>query len=84
MPSQPPTYWFPAKRFGWGWGPPKTWQGWAVLIVFFVLMAGGAILLLPRQVPRFMMWTLFLLAILMAICWVKGERPRWRWGDKDR
>jgi hypothetical protein len=24
-------YWFPAKRYGWGWGLPVTWQGWAVL-----------------------------------------------------
>ena len=23
----PPRYWFPAKRYGWGWGPPSTWQG---------------------------------------------------------
>ena len=27
-------YWFPAKRYGWGWGPPATWQGWAVLAAF--------------------------------------------------
>lgn len=20
--------WFPAKKFGWGWGLPKVWQGW--------------------------------------------------------
>jgi len=24
-------FWFPAKRFGWGWGPPTKWRGWAVL-----------------------------------------------------
>jgi hypothetical protein len=21
-------FWFPAKKFGWGWGPPVKWQGW--------------------------------------------------------
>jgi hypothetical protein len=21
---------------------------------------------------------------LIAVCWVKGEPTRWRWGDKDR
>ena len=26
-------YWFPAKRYGWGWGPPQTWQGWVVFVV---------------------------------------------------
>jgi hypothetical protein len=30
---QPPgrKIWFPAKRYGWGWGLPCCWQGW----VFF-------------------------------------------------
>jgi hypothetical protein len=27
---QDPEYWFPAKRYGWGWGIPVTWQGWVV------------------------------------------------------
>lgn len=26
-------YWFPAKRFGWGWGLPSAWQGWVVLLL---------------------------------------------------
>src|SRR6266702_3273794 len=26
-------YWFPAKRYGYGWGIPTTWQGWLVLAV---------------------------------------------------
>lgn len=24
--------WFPAKKFGYGWGVPKTWQGWVALV----------------------------------------------------
>ena len=31
-------FWFPAKRYGWGWGPPVCWQGWAVLLGYFALM----------------------------------------------
>ena len=23
----PPRYWFPVKRYGWGWGLPGTWEG---------------------------------------------------------
>jgi hypothetical protein len=30
-------YWFPAKRYGWGWGLPITWQGWLTLVVFILL-----------------------------------------------
>jgi hypothetical protein len=44
-------YWFPAKRFGWGWGLPITWQGWAVLFVFVSLVAAGGFVIHPRQSP---------------------------------
>jgi len=33
MPQEQ-NYWFPAKRYGWGWGIPVTWQGWAVMAIF--------------------------------------------------
>jgi len=23
-------------------------------------------------------------ALFTGICWLKGEPPRWRWGDDDR
>ena len=23
-----------------------------------------------------------MIAILLALCWIKGEKPRWRWGDQ--
>jgi hypothetical protein len=29
--SEPKKFWFPAKGYGWDWGPPKTWQGWGAL-----------------------------------------------------
>jgi hypothetical protein len=76
-------YWFPAKRYGWGWGPPRAWQGWLVLVAFFTLLAVGAIVFLPRQeTGRFLVYTAVLVAVLIAICYATGEPPRWRWGDK--
>jgi len=30
--------WFPAKRYGWGWGLPCAWQGWLVLAAYFLGM----------------------------------------------
>lgn len=78
-----PKYWFPTKRYGWGWGPPRTWQGWLVLVVFFILLAVGAVFFLPKQQPRaFIVYTMVLVALLIAICYLKGEPPRWRWGDE--
>lgn len=74
--------WFPAKRYGWGWGPPVTWQGWVVLAAYMVLLFGGAYFLLPAiGVPAFLLYTTVLSAALIAVCWFKGEKPRWRWGE---
>jgi drug/metabolite transporter (DMT)-like permease len=76
-------YWFPAKRYGWGWGPPRTWQGWLVLAAFFALLAVGAIVFLPKQeTGGFLAYTAVLVALLIAICYVTGEPPKWRWGGK--
>ncbi len=77
------TYWFPAKTYGWGWGIPTAWQGWVVLIGFFALLAAGVLWLLPSYgEPAFVIYTLLLSAVLVVVCWAKGERPAWRWGKK--
>jgi len=76
------TYWFPAKRYGWGWGLPIAWQGWAVLAAFALLMLAGAALLLPSGEAAFVAYSAFLCALLIAICSAKGEPPSWHWGDK--
>jgi len=73
-------YWFPAKRYGWGWGPPNNWQGWSVLVGFVVLIAVGGAMNLPHSPARFMTYVVVLSLLLIAICWWKGEPPRWRWG----
>ncbi len=77
------SFWFPAKRYGWGWGLPVTWQGWAVLIGYVLLLGAGALLFPPtRDTPAFIVCTALLTALLITICYFKGERPSWRWGDK--
>jgi hypothetical protein len=78
-----PRYWFPAKRYGWGWGPPGTWQGWLVLATFFALLAAGAVVFLSRQQPgSFVLYSAILCVVLVAVCYATGEPPRWRWGKK--
>jgi len=71
--------WFPAKTYGWGWGPPVCWQGWVVLVVFIVL-----ILVLPTLIPSeyYTASVIVLSVVLTGICVWKGEKPRWRWGRK--
>ena len=79
-------YWFPAKRYGWGWGPPTTWQGWAAIVVLFVVMFVGVIILIMILPPRpspipFIAYVLVLSMLFMGLCWWKGEPPRWRSGS---
>lgn len=75
-------YWFPAKRYGWGWGLPITWQGWAILIAFLVLLLAGIVIVPPRRSPGgFIAYAVVLSVLLTGVCWWKGEPPRWRWGE---
>ena len=74
-------YWFPAKRFGWGWGWPLSWQGWAVLAVFVGLFGAGFLIFPPaRELGLLLTYVALLVIALFAICWLKGEPPRWLWG----
>jgi hypothetical protein len=73
-------YWFRAKRYGWGWGPPATWQGWVTLIVWIAILIPASIWLAPRSLPLFFAFEAVMVAVIFAICYAKGEPPRWRWG----
>ena len=72
--------WFPAKRYGWGWGFPICWQGWVVFGVYFALLLGASFLLLPKYFVFFYLFMTPISVLLIAICWLKGEKPCWRWG----
>jgi drug/metabolite transporter (DMT)-like permease len=77
-------YWFPAKRYGWGWGPPRRWQGWLVLAGYFAVIILATFLRTPDRHPlAFFAVTIVSTAIFIAICYAKGEPPRWRWGGDD-
>jgi hypothetical protein len=72
--------WFPAKKYGWGWGPPCAWQGWVVLAVWLALLCGGGIFLAPRSISLFVVYAILLGIALFVVALIKGERPRWHWG----
>jgi len=75
--------WFPAKTYGWGWGLPNCWQGWVVMGLWAMLLAGGAALLLPNHLGFFTTYEVVMVMALITICYLKGEKPQWRWGKKD-
>ena len=78
MPTDDARYWFPAKRYGWGWGVPRTWQGWLVILAFCAVVLVAAVTFQDRR------WTLAVVILatvaLLLICLKKGEPTRWRWG----
>lgn len=78
-----PRYWFRAKRYGWGWGLPCDWQGWLVLIVFITVCFLAPVVCGDSLVSNVSV-VLAAAAVLVAICYWKGEPPRWRWGQKTK
>jgi succinate dehydrogenase/fumarate reductase cytochrome b subunit len=78
--------WFKAKRYGWGWYP-STWQGWSVILLFII-----AEIILFHNIDshqhsvsdtliNFIPATFVLAIIVIAICYIKGEKPGWHWGN---
>jgi hypothetical protein len=66
-------YWFPRKRFRWGWGPPRNLQGWSTLIGWIVLLTIG-----KRALTGFsgIVFFIGMLALMGLIVYFKGEPPR--------
>ena len=75
--------WFPAKKYGWGWGPPCTWEGWLVSLAWVGLVIAGAAFLAGRKPLLFFAYMLAMATIMFLICLAKGETPRWRWGESE-
>ena len=76
--------WFPAKKYGWGWGFPCAWQGWIVLICFVILIMGIPFLFPPHKSPLLFYMAITLAScLLILICYIKGEKPKWQWGNND-
>jgi hypothetical protein len=74
------SYWFPAKRYGWGWGPPKTWQGWVVLLLWAAALFEGLYLLRHNGYPLAarLAYVVLMSGVLTLLCYWKGEPTRWR------
>jgi hypothetical protein len=71
--------WFPAKKYGWGWGVPCAWQGWVALMVYLILVSGASFVYSPLD--EMGAWETCVVVFTLAfvgVCWWKGEKPRWR------
>lgn len=85
LKDNPEGYWFKRKLYGWGWDP-ATWHGWLVMVVFLVLIAWNAVRIdsmshsVSDTLLNFVPQTIALVLVLIAICFVTGESPKWQWG----
>lgn len=74
-------YWFPARRYGWGWGLPVRWQGWLVYGAAVLLLVSVFFVFPPTvDLVPFLIGTWSVILVLVAICSLKGDPARWRWG----
>jgi hypothetical protein len=86
--DRPEKTWFPAKRYGYGWGIPSTWQGWVVLLVFMValVLTAATIDKDSHSVSDMLIGLVPMIGLLVStfivICYKYGEKPAWRWGGK--
>jgi hypothetical protein len=75
--------WFAPKRYGYGSGPPISWQGWALTLAYVAVAIAVSL--------RFKAQPLALIAILAPVtvvfCVIAAKTTkggwRWRWGDGD-
>ena len=53
------------------------------MILYFVFLAlCAAFFLRHDNIAAFLACTAVLTAALLLVCWIKGERPQWRWKNK--
>ncbi len=80
--------WFKARDYGWGW-VPVTLEGWVAVGLFVVAVTSTIIYFMYRVRTGLdgrratfygAIWIVVWIALLVAVAWMTGEPPRWRWG----
>jgi hypothetical protein len=76
-------YLFSAKKYGWGWGLPSAWQGWVTLVFYLGSIALSVYCFPPEEKLVLFIFSIIVLSVLLiVICWIKGEPPKWRRGKR--
>jgi uncharacterized membrane protein YhaH (DUF805 family) len=74
-------FWFKRKTYGWGWYP-SSWQGWLVLLIWVAFFTSFVIKMDDHEWLKNLIFIVISTAILIYICYKKGEKPKWQWGNK--
>lgn len=80
--DNPNQYWFKRKMYGWGWVPAKQ-QGWLVLFLWIIFFSYGIFATNHEHIAR-IIFIIFSIALLLLVCYKKGEKPKWVWGVEDK
>jgi hypothetical protein len=80
--DQPKQYWFRAKRYGWGWGAPATWQGWVFTLTWAAVTIPLVCWVANHYLPLAFVILTVMTSLLLIVVFTKGEPPGWHWGDK--
>lgn len=78
----PNKYWFKRKLYGWGW-TPVTWQGWLVVCIWAISFIFG-MSTMDHEWLKNLVFMILSIGILLYICYKKGEKPRWQWGEDKK
>jgi uncharacterized membrane protein YphA (DoxX/SURF4 family) len=75
--------WFAPKRYGYGAGPPISWQGWALTIGFVLLTILVALGFGNRPIQ--LVAAIIPLTVAFVVISARTTRGgwRWRWGEED-
>ena len=75
--------WFAPKRYGFGSGPPISWQGWVVTLAFIAAVLAAGLLLHDR--PAQMIAAMIPPTAVFLVIAARTTRGgwRWRWGERD-
>ena len=72
--------WFRAKYYGWGWYP-CSWEGWLALLTWAIFFALTVARINDHEWLKNLIFIFIFTGILLWICYKKGEKPGWRWGN---
>ncbi|CAN7635737.1 hypothetical protein [Caulobacter sp. LjRoot300] len=75
--------WFRVKRYGFGAGLPCSWEGWALLAGFLVVIVTSGVVFMDRNPLLHFGVFLAATAIVVVVSWRKSDGPwKWRWGEE--
>lgn len=80
--------WFIQKKYGYGWGLPARWQGWVVVVLYFVFILYLFVRIdtsshsVSDTLLNFIPWVIVASVVLFFIARITSGKPKWRRGKK--